>query len=662
MIAELVKQYDTLEWCGIRLPSPYFAEMQISIEIQLKADGSFDTVSWLCTPKDDGGKKKTVNAKEEPIRDINCPVTERSACRASGNDSPHGFVDNPSWMFGELAPEGKKKKKKNISSKNENITIVEDEKSPGEHRLEAYLRQLRTLYKTDPQNLREVCLIYRAIRRPKFRSQIWSAVETLLKEKIRSKGEKISERNYEKWLRIASKTNIRWVVQSLKQKGGAVHSLDSVKKAWVILQREQGGKEVISLLDGQKKIARILHPRINGASLISFNDSATYCGHIHECFSKKISAKGSEDAGSALPAQIGFEEAEKYSKALEWLIKNSSVRLGEVTNCIWIDQSEDKEIKLNKSAYDLVVPQSQHSVFSRGKAKKGRGAVLEDIGDLIKALQRFRIGKPGDYRQKRFYLLSMLLRNKGRHAILGGYNGSMGELEDNANRFIECTSIGLPVNYPAFKDEPRDFCPTLMDILDAAGVKSQKKKRLVWDREVVEVIVHGRPLPPELCRLVVLKAIQQKHREQSQETRLTYRELLAVAAGCSRHFLNRISGKENYQMGLDTSITDSGYLAGRLFAVCENIQKRGRGWCPTLSDKLFSAGIERPRDALGQLYQNCLCYEVYKKDSDWFSEIFDKVSLKEGNNSAIMPNQGVDAFEFLLGYWHQRAALQTTSG
>jgi hypothetical protein len=30
-----------------------------------------------------------------------------------------------------------------------------------------------------------------------------------------------------------------------------------------------------------------------------------------------------------------------------------------------------------------------------------------------------------------------------------------------------------------------------------------------------------------------------------------------------------------------------------------------------------------------QLYQNCLCYKTYKIDSEWFSEIFDKINLSE---------------------------------
>src|SRR4030043_272155 len=156
-----------------------------------------------------------------------------------------------------------------------------------------------------------------------------------------------------------------------------------------------------------------------------------------------------------------------------------------------------------------------------------------------------------------------------------------------------------------------------------------EKQRLVWNREVVEVIVAGRPLPADLCRLVIQKAIKDKHLERSEKKRTEYRALLAIAAGCARHYLTAIMGKENYGMEIDTGITDAGYLAGRLFALCENIQKRGRNWGPTLSDKLFSAAINMPRQTLVQLYKNCLCYDMHKADSDWFTEIFNKLKLND---------------------------------
>jgi hypothetical protein len=636
VIAELVKHYETLKLCSIPIPSPFFAELPVSIEITLKPDGLF-RVDWLPAPSpDDSKKERSRKPKEVPLMDLDCPVTERSSCRASGNDSPHGLVDNPSWVFGKLTP-----------GKSET-----EARQRGEARREAYLLQLRRLVDSR-EDLDEVKAIWCQLVDERSRKAIWEEVEKCLHKKIPAETEA-------KWFAKASKANIRWVVEHLESQGRPVHALEPVKGAWVDLQKKNLEWRVTSLLDGKEKPARLLHPRIKGASLISFNDPATYCGHLHNSFSKKTNAKGDDIDGSALPAQIGFDEAEKYAIALNWLVENSTVRFGSSVNCIWVDQSGSDDTLLDRSAHEMIAPQGKKSAFSRGKAKTSGGQTLPDADDLIESLRRFRNAQKGQYRDKRFYFLSMLLRNKGRHAVLGGFTGTMGDLENNTDWFIKRTTIELPKEYLRMADDSRKFCPTLMDILDAAGVKSEKKKRLVWDREVIEVIVGGRHLPRDLIRLVVAKTIQQKHLEASNEQRNEYRRLLAIGSGCARHYLTAIQRKEQYAMGLDTKIADAGYLAGRLFALCERVQKRGRGWGATLSDKLYSAAIQRPRQTLAQLYQNCLCYETYKRDSEWFSEIFDKINLSNSTEQrgSMMPATGVDPFEFLLGYWHQRVKLQ----
>jgi len=646
VISELVRQYDTLKKCNVAVPDPYFDELKVWVEIVLKSDSSF-RVNWLGTaPKD----KKT--AKEEACKDVDCPVTEKSACRSVGNDSPHGLVDNASWIFGRLLFNQK--------------TGLEKIKELEERQL-SYLKQLKSFCDASPE-IKEIKTVYDAISNESMRKNIWKKVETTLRSHIKET----------RWKRDAGKAKIRWVIEKIGQAGKPVNALDDVKSRWKAFQESKNEWWITSLVDGKRKPARILHPRIRGASLVSFNNVATYCGHLSPEYrgkpgkeieevgvgkEKKFQKRrqgakhGNEKAGtdgSALPAQVGCEEAEKYSKALDWLIKNSSVRFGDSVNCIWIDQGQSDGKHLDKSAHELLKSQEEKSTFKKGKAKGNKGQVLADSGDLLKALQRFRNAQEAGYRDKRFYLLSLLLRQKGRHAILGSYVGTMGLLDDNANQFVSRTKILIPLQYLNKKDEAREFCPSLMDILSAAGIKSEKKQRLVWDREVIEVIVAGRPLPADLCRLVI------KHLERSEKRRSEYLVLLAIAAGCARHYLTAITGKEDYGMGLDTNISDTGYLAGRLFALCEKIQKRGRNWGPTLSDKLFSSAIDMPRQTLVQLYKNCLCYDIYKADSEWFAEIFDKVKLNgiDSGQGEVLSENGVDHFAFMLGYWHQRSELR----
>jgi hypothetical protein len=657
MIAELVRQYDTLKKCNIEVPDPYFIKLKVWVEIVIKADGSF-RVNWLGKPEDTQTDKK--KNKEEPCIDLDCPVTENSGPRSSGNKSPHGLVDNSMWIFGKFATENQKKKiqlayEKQDGSKEKKIP-------PDEARRKAYLKQMKDFYDYKREVLIDVKTIYKCLYCNDTRGKLWIAVENELKNKIVDGwGVKLFEKDQRKWQSIASKANIRWVIERLEQSGKPVNALENVKREWKAFQEDKNEWSIISLVDGQRTRARILHPRIKGASLVSFNNVATYCGHLSQEYRGKPGKEEEEADGSALPAQVGFEEAEKYAKALDWLIENSSVKFGDSVNCIWIDQWQSEDQQLDRSAHELVKSQSEKSVFTRGKAKVKKGEILADTTDLLNSLQRFRTGQTAGYREKRFYLLSILLRRKGRHALLGSYVGNVGLLDDNASKYITRTKILIPSKYITGKDKAREFCPTLIDILSAAGIKSEKKLRLVWDREVVEVIVAGRPLPADLCRLVIQKSIKDKHLEGSGgKQRTEYRALLATGVGCAKHYLTAIEGKEEYGMGLDINIREPGYLAGRLFAVCENIQKRGRNWGPTLSDKLFSSAIDMPKQTLAQLYKNCLCYDIYKADNEWFVEIFSKVKLHDSDSGPgeIFPGNGVDQFAFMLGYWHQRSDLR----
>lgn len=682
MIAELVRQYDTLKRCNVEVPDPYFNKLKVWVEIVLKSDGAF-RVNWLGKPEDT--QKDKNKFKEEPYIDLDCPVTEKSGPRSSGNDSPHGLVDNAMWIFGKFATEKQKQKSLTVPRRLAKGKKSKDKIPPDEARRQAYLSQIKEFYDHKPDALGEVKAIYDCLFSDDKRNELWIVIEKELKDKlIDGKGVKLFEKDRHKWQVAASKANIRWVIERTGESGKPVNALANVKREWKAFQESKNEWWITSLVDGQRKPARILHPRVGGASLVSFNNAATYCGHLSQeyrgkptkeradaekAMKRKKSHEGDnnrnekeESDGSALPAQVGFEEAEKYSKALDWLIENSSVKFGGGSvNCIWVDQGQSDVQALDYDAYEIVKPQNETSVFSRGRAKGGKGQVLADSGDLLKALQRFRSGKQAaGYRDKRFYLLSLLLRRKGRHAILGDYVGTMGLLDDNAGRFVSCTKIMVPSGYINKNDEAREFCPTLMDILSAAGIKSETKPRLVWDREVVEVIVAGRSLPADLCRLVIQKAIKDKHLEGTGKKRAEYLALLAIAAGCARHYLTAITGKEGYGMGLDVNIRDAGYLVGRLFALCENIQKKGRHWGPTLSDKLFSGAIDMPRQTLAQLYKNCLCYDMHKADSEWFAEVFSKVKLNDSDSGQgeVLPENGVDQFAFMLGYWHQRGELR----
>ena len=139
MIAELVKQYDILKRCGVSIPAPFFEERPVSIEIVVQVDGEI-RVNWLCRPRETQSKRNaTLKRKEDPLSDKDVPVTERSACRSRSNDTPHGLVDNPTWVFGQLS------------------------EKHGKERHQAYLTQLDAFYGQHPE-VRQIGIILDVLR------------------------------------------------------------------------------------------------------------------------------------------------------------------------------------------------------------------------------------------------------------------------------------------------------------------------------------------------------------------------------------------------------------------------------------------------------------------------------------------------------------------
>ncbi len=182
MIAELVKQYDTLKRCNAEVPDPYFKQLEVWVEIILKSDDSF-YVNWIGKPKETPKDKKPT-MKEEGDTDVNCPVTENSTCRSSGNDSPHGLVDNAMWIFGKFATEKQKQKSQTVPRKLAKGKQSKDKIPSDEARRQAYLSQIKAFYDYKPDVLGEVKTIYDCLSSDAKRNELWIAIEKELKDKI----------------------------------------------------------------------------------------------------------------------------------------------------------------------------------------------------------------------------------------------------------------------------------------------------------------------------------------------------------------------------------------------------------------------------------------------------------------------------------------------
>ena len=128
------------------------------------------------------------------------PSQRNSACRSSGNDSPHGLVDNAMWIFGKFATEKQKQKSQTVpeSWPMENrarikFPLMKPDDKP-------ILSQIKAFYDHKPDALGEVKAIYDCLSCDAKRNELWIAIEKELKDKIiDGKGGKLFEKDQRKW-------------------------------------------------------------------------------------------------------------------------------------------------------------------------------------------------------------------------------------------------------------------------------------------------------------------------------------------------------------------------------------------------------------------------------------------------------------------------------
>jgi CRISPR-associated protein Csd1 len=168
----------------------------------------------------------------------------------------------------------------------------------------------------------------------------------------------------------------------------------------------------------------------------------------------------------------------------------------------------------------------------------------------------------------------------------------------------------------------------------------------------------GKPLPPALLAHIV-------HRIRTDGRLDTERAALVRLALRRRPGL---ADQESYMPVLNPENHRPSYLAGRLFAVLEDLQRsaaRARGEdLPnvTFTDRYYSRAITSPAVALiaGERDSRAWLKRLRRDQKAWFSaiekqldELYDEIAKAGGvPHGAVLPDQAA----FILGYHQQRAA------
>lgn len=397
-----------------------------------------------------------------------------------------------------------------------------------------------------------------------------------------------------------------------------------------------------------------------GANLISFQKGSGYDSY-------------GKEQGYNAPISIGASDA--ITTALNSLLafgKDTNYRIGETTFVFWSTLQSDElldnykkatftSLIIDKADLDEAEAESEDTTpAKKRRSKSGKKSTQgpnpeEESRKVLAALKSIR-GDKGRHidrtDRERFYILG-LAPNAKRISVKLWMEGTVSEIVSNTLQHLDDMNI---VRFGGISDPDNPPLRSLFHIMSAvsSSAKSDKWSALMI-QGIVESIVKGLPYP---------KALQQACMERILHDHTSTSPVSETRAAILKACINRTYKQERIPMALDRSNTDQAYLAGRLFAVLENIQRAAiNGANTSITDNYYRSACCTPGIIFGRLIQLSNHHlSKIKKEKPGLAVLFRReleqiFELLPGNKPEFSKYFNLDQQSiFSAGYYHQRIA------
>ena len=349
------------------------------------------------------------------------------------------------------------------------------------------------------------------------------------------------------------------------------------------------------LITGEEKPLAAFHARIvapgsqAGATIASFNDPA------YLSYGKKQGEN----------APISKYASFAHTTVLNDLLRNEQTRytLGDISYVFWNSDLDDPSINetfrtvtFEGVRNDDTQEQSDtddEQPKRRGKSKKKAPSPTQDTYKVLEQFKAIR-GNRGQGEhwedERQFYVLG--LTAGGRITIKYWQQGTVSEIFDRVYQHLVDMNI---VSWDGFVDEENPPLRSLYGIVKSVSTPSKSSTfatNLV--QSIVESILSGNPYPMTLQQACINRITQER----------TVSELrAAILKGCINRKARIYKQLKELDMALDKQNDNIAYLAGRLFAVLEQIQQAslGKGVNATIRDRFYASASTRPNMVMGRL-------------------------------------------------------------
>lgn len=386
-----------------------------------------------------------------------------------------------------------------------------------------------------------------------------------------------------------------------------------------------GQRRDLCFISGEQDLVCESHPKGTvassyGAKLISSNDGAgfTYRGRF-------------DQADQAFC--VGYTASQMAHNALRWVAANHGVLIGGRTFLCWNPEGQP-------------VPTMELWGFDQPEER--------DFISYRRELQDTLSGYRQGLRQRDVVIAALDAATTGRLSITY-YNELRGsDFLDRVESWYEtsCWSTRRGIR-----------CPPIKQIVTCAfgtqrGEKLEADDRLLREhaQQMVHSIADRQPVPYDVVRALVTRAgVPLAYTPQNRE-----RVLETACAMVRKYRLDR--HKEEWTLALDTQNQDRSYLFGRFLAVAEQVERstydREEGREPN-AIRMQAVFAQRPLYASRILNEQLVPYFARLKPGlrayykQVIGEIMDKLEAGEPKRDQKLDDT------YLLGYYHQRAALFT---
>ncbi len=395
--------------------------------------------------------------------------------------------------------------------------------------------------------------------------------------------------------------------------------------------------------------ARIIAPGSKaGATIASFNDSA-YLSY---------GKKQGENAPISKCASFA------HTTALNELLRNEQThyKLGDIIYVFWnsdINQAEINEAFSFITFRGVKRDSDEESNLEDDRPKRrdrSKKKTPDPTQETYKVLEQFKAirgnrGQGQHWDDKRqFYILGFTAG--GRISIKYWQQGSVSEIFDRVYQHLVDMDI---IRWDGNVDEENPPLRSLYGIVKSVSTPS-KSNPLATNlvQSIVESILDGTPYPMTLQQACINRIIQER---KVSELRA------AILKGCINRKARLYNNLITLPMALDKQNNNIAYLAGRIFAVLEQIQQAslGRGVNATIRDRFYVSASTRPNMVMGRLIALSNHHlSKLRKEKPGLAVNFEKL-LEE--IFALIPTE-VPAFPatlsldeqslFAVGYYHQK--------